>query len=166
MNILLNSRLYGAVNFLKEFASARGTYASVHLLPESNKRLYKFCRDTLKSTCNPQDLTAQDEYHITTTYTRNKIYLKNRMVKVTLRKEHFKWELLGDKRDNLVLIVKEKVLDSLSKEAINKGATWDYPTYKPHINVCNNFSGSIKGLPLPDFNLTTWFYVSEPLKED
>lgn len=135
-----------------------GTYASVHLTRTSKARLYKYFKDVIPR------LKDQDSFHITTTYTKRILDIQTKIVAVNLYSKHFKYEKFGD--TVLVLRVNHPALEKLFLESRKAGATWDFPSYKPHITLSTEFPSDIANLPpLPDFNLYTSKHIVEELED-
>jgi len=143
---------------------AKGTYAYVSITKPSSKKLFDLYKDINGGIA----VTPKDDYHITTTYSRNMVKLRSKPVYLRLEKEHFSFGILGDNNNYLVLKVKHEQLNELHQEAMDKGGTWDYPEYIPHISLCSNFVGGGKemnSLELPDFDIGVFGYYVEELKE-
>jgi len=135
-----------------------GTYASLHITRTSKARLYNYFKEHIPR------LQNQDKFHITTTHTKRILDIQTRIVTVNLYSRHFKYEKFGE--TVLVLRVKHQILEKLFIESKKAGATWDFPSYKPHITLSTEFPSDIANLPpLPDFNLYTTKHVVEPLDD-
>lgn len=141
---------------------SNGTYACVRLNLLSSIRLYKHYQRRIPG------LEFWDKYHITTTYTKEPITgLQNKFIPITLSQRHFKYEIFGETKNVLVLRVRNHILNQLWREGRALGATWNFPTYKPHITLSNSFSGNKNNLPpIPSFDLRAEKYVVQPLKDD
>lgn len=127
----------------------------------SSKRLHRY----LSSYFGKHQITPIDKFHITTTFSKRVIRgLVPTPVSVTLRHEDFEYEVFDGDSRVLVLRVKHPKLNQLFNKAKQLGATWDFPTYKPHITLINDFKGREANLPpLPHFDLFADEYVVEPL---
>lgn len=135
-----------------------GTYASVHLTRTSKAKLTSHFKNYIPR------LKEQDSFHITTTYTKRILDIKSKIVAVNLYSKHFKYEKFGD--TVLVMRVYHPVLEKLFLESRKAGATWDFPSYRPHITLSTEFPSDIANLPpLPDFNLYTSRHIVEPLDD-
>lgn len=136
-----------------------GTYGSVLLTNKSCARLYDYLSPYVA------DLEPPEKYHITTIYTKNILPLTSQRLLINLSSEYFKYEKFSDTL--LVLRVEHSILHHLFEKAIRLGATWDFPSYKPHITLSTNFPSDISNLPdPPDFWLYTTEHRIEPLKDD
>lgn len=158
MRYLTNVAESFGIEIAKAPMNIDGTYAAAKLTKDSAINLYMYYKNHIK------DLERPRKFHITTTFSRKVIELKPKSVNIKLNKTKFKYELLGDNREVLVLRVENPILDKLFDEGMKAGATWDYPDYKAHITLCTKFNGTLEELPpTPNFNLYCDKYYVEPL---
>ncbi|QIG70188.1 hypothetical protein EVB87_088 [Rhizobium phage RHph_N28_1] len=138
---------------------AAGTYAAVWLNANSAAALYKHYRQFVDS----ENLEAAKDFHITTTYSKMPVDIPlTKISPFTLNPDYFEHEAFGDL---LVLRVKHKKLDELWSMACALGASWDYPTYKPHITISQKRLLIDRPPPVPDFPLVVSRYKVEPLND-
>jgi len=72
--------------------------------------------------------------------------------------------MFGDDRSLLVMKVAAPELESLHREAVAMGASYDYPEFNAHLTLSDSFGGDASSLPqLPDFDLVADRYIVEPL---
>lgn len=136
----------------------KGTYGSVHITKASQRKLHEYFKGVIPN------LQEASKFHVTTIYTKKIIDIESSIAAVTLSSKDFKYEKFGE--NVLVLRVKNEVLNRLHKEAKSKGATWDFPSYKPHITLSTTFPTDLANLPpLPDFNLYTTRHIVEELED-
>lgn len=139
-------------------ADEPGTYAAVWLSKQSAILMYSYYRKHVKN------LEASDELHATTTYSRTPVDIPQHTIRVRL--QPLRYELFGETKNVLVLVVQNKILDALHKEGRDAGAEWDHPEYIPHITLSTNFTGNIEGLPpVPTFPIVVDRYTVESLKD-
>lgn len=157
-------------NLIKELAEEStkpealpGTYAAFWLSKTSANQLYEFYKPFIK------DLEKPEDFHITTTYSRVPVpALKNKTAKIKLDHNFFQLDLLGQghMKEYLVLKVDHPALQAAWKLAMKNGATWDFPTFIPHISLCTKFKGnSVVNIPVPDFDLECDNYKVDELKD-
>ena len=66
----------------------------------------------------------------------------------------------------LVLRIRCAWIETRHKEAKELGATWDFPSFIPHISICKVFKGlNVRNLKLPTFKLVLAKEYAEELKE-
>lgn len=137
-----------------------GTYAAVWLDRSSARALYTYFRKYIGA----ENLEAAKDFHITTTYSKAPVDIPLTKIKpFTLDPAYFEYEQFGDL---LVLRVKHKVLNELWQKAKDLGASWDFPTYKPHITISQKRLLIDKLPPVPNFPLVVSRYKIDPLKDD
>lgn len=149
------------LNMLKTriaIAAAPGTYAA--MWPTATSK-----NDLLKYFDKVPDLV--DDFHVTTTYSRNPVPLRNRSLDIVLDHRHFAYDMFGENKNVLVMKVNHPNLDRLWQKAMSLGATWDHEQYMPHITLSSNFGGDLSVLPpTPTFDITLDRYIVDVLKED
>lgn len=140
-------------------ANAPGTYAAMWPTRESHQKLQDHFSQYI------DDLV--EDFHVTTTYSRKPLKLKNAAITIRLKPADFSYDMFGESKNVLVLKVKHPLLDKLWQKAIDKGATWDHDEYSPHISLCSSYKGGEDNLPpLPKFDILLTHYKVEELKED
>lgn len=138
-----------------------GTYSALWLSPSSANSLYEFYRPILKS-----KLEKAKNFHVTITYSKfiPDIKFRTEKMNVILDPRKFKLTKFGD--TILVLETPNVALQVLHSNEAKLGATWDFPSYSPHITLSTNYKGSVDNLPIPSFPLRCTKYKAEPLRED
>lgn len=137
--------------FLNEGASD-GTYAAFKLTHQSALQLQSFMQHT-----NIPGLVPPHDYHITTVFSRNTIdYEPEHYEPITV--QPIGYELLGRPGDDpvLVLRVEHPKLNERFEHARALGASWDFPSYKPHITLTEKLSGmsvDVNLLAVPTFGI-------------
>ena len=145
-----------------------GTYAAFRLTEEAGAKLRAFVASIL-----PDSLPLEDaeEYHITTTYSRQVIDYKPQP-QTMAGAIAVSYEYFGrpDKPPVLVLRVEHPLLHISHQNALALGATHDFPDYLPHITLTKKLvsrSVDLKNLPLPNWPIELGAeYTSELRKED
>lgn len=145
----------------KEEASSMdgaGTYAAVWLTSQSAQRIVQYYRKYIPN------LEPADKLHITTTFSRKPVKLAQHKFVIPL--SAMRYELFGDSKNVLVLVVRHPLLDALHKEGRDVGAEWDFESYIPHITLSTEFTGTVDDLPpVPTFPIKAGRYTVEPLKD-
>ena len=137
-----------------------GTYAAFKIEPESAEKLSDWLQQN--SVVNPAD---PESFHITTVYSRNPLNdyeCHSGGFDVT----PLEWQIFGQpEKSYLVLIVGHLKLDQAWNDAKEAGASWDYPSYEPHISVSQATPRHEIVVPhsLPDFSIRVAEEYSEPL---
>lgn len=134
----------------------QGTYAAVWLSSASATRLFHHFDGRVAN------LEPASSYHITTTYSKKVVALPPRiLIPMVLRCAYFQYDVFGT---NLVMKVKHEHLNTLFDAAKKLGATWDFPTYQPHITLSTNYTTG-KLPPLPAFDVIGASYRVEELRD-
>lgn len=93
-----------------------------------------------------EDLVDPKSLHVTVIYSKKDVDEKS--IKVDNNSlyyipENTHLEKFGD---YLVMVVNSPYLQDRFKYFESKGCSYDYPKYKPHISLCENFTGNIETL--------------------
>jgi hypothetical protein len=138
-----------------------GTYASYKLTPRSADKLMNWIIDN--DITSP---TPKEELHVTTTYSRADVDLvpsdKNNIV---LNPSGYS---IGVLKNALVLHIESDELTKVHDDALDAGATSDYPSYKPHITLSYDAEANeelIRNLVPPTFEITLSHEEIMPLRE-
>lgn len=90
--------------------------------------------DEIRSIFPDIKMQPADNLHITVSYSREDVVgLKSRKYEVEVTPKKF--ELLGENKDVLVLVVESKELDDRHEEIKDMGATYDWGDYKAHLTI-------------------------------
>lgn len=145
-----------------------GTYAAFRLTKEAEGKLHAFVASIL-----PDSLPLEDpeEYHITTTYSRQVIkYEPGPQQDVAVVATSYEYFGRPDSQPVLVLRVEHPLLHNCHNNALALGATHDFPDYLPHITLTKKLvarSVDLKNLPLPSWNIELAAeYTNDLRKED
>lgn len=129
-----------------------GTYIPVLPSAASAAELSKFVHDNIPDTS--EEIVSPEEYHCTVIYSKkplknfDKSYLDRAL---PLQATANRWTLFNT---CLVLEIESNNLTRLNRTITRVyGATSDYPTYRPHITVDQNYKGKLPS-KLPGFNIT------------
>jgi len=137
---------------------APGTYAAVWLTSQSAQRIIQYYKKSV------QNLEPASELHSTTTYSRTPIKLAKHTFVIPLTA--LRYELFGEEKNVLVLVVDHPLLHALHKEGLDAGGSWDFPEYIPHITLSTKFTGTLEDLPpVPTFPIKAGRYTVEPIKD-
>lgn len=113
--------------------------------------------------------TTVDDYHITIAYSRTDInnYVPDDSSIVIYPSQFMELKPLGDE-GAVVLACSVNELSLRWKDLIDDGATWDYPSYTPHISITYNKPEGmdLSSVVLPDFPIVLLGEKSEPLDLD
>ena len=122
------------------------TYCAFKVRESSSKQLYHWLRKDMG--CLEQDLVPWENYHVTTAYSKTPFF-----------PELFKFTgTHGTARGYLKLGESTTVIElecwdaeDCFKSHIRNGASWDYPTYTPHITISYEplFNVPIRNFPIP-----------------
>lgn len=148
------------LEYLTEARKTNGTYAAFRLAPEVREGLVKLAKGFgVENPC------PADELHITTVYSNVPIEYEPSKKKIVVKP--IGYDLFGENKNVLVLKVEHPHLHERFKTAMKAGATWDYPTYQPHITLSTEVSPGfiVSSLPLPTFPLDTGNEYAEPLTD-
>lgn len=135
---------------LLKVASA-GLYVAVEPILSSNILLQEWAASN--------GIEPRDDYHVTVLYSRKVVHVDKQ-----LNVEHFASPMRFDRFGNSLVLLLEAPTLSLRHEALmSRGATYDFPVYKPHITLV----GEAKEIPdpkmLPNFRLVLGNEYFEPL---
>ncbi|RYF11003.1 MAG: hypothetical protein EOO77_20345 [Oxalobacteraceae bacterium] len=109
------------------------------------------------------------EYHTTIVYSKSPVYWKaEHDVGKTARATRWEvWPSHKSGKQVLVLHLESNYLTTRFDLAMSRGASYDFPDYKPHISfsydIPEDFDAS--KLPVPDFDLIIDKEIAEPLKD-
>lgn len=141
---------------------ASGLYVSVKYTAETEARLSAYAREHKI----PNPVSAK-KYHTTVVYSRAPIYWRAQE-ELGTTVEAVAWEVWQDHEDKpiLVLRVDSPYLRERFKTAMDRGASYDYPDFNPHITF-SYYVGEFDAakLPLPDFALELDKEIAEPLAD-
>jgi hypothetical protein len=143
---------------------APGTYVGVRFSSETVEGLKRY-QDEYKVP-NPLD---PEKFHTTVVYSREPIKWE---AETKLEDEECaaKGFTVFDARDGtkcLVLLLDSEYLHDRFDHAIEVGASYDFPDYKPHITLSYDIGHfDIKKLPTPDFDITLDHEYVEELKKN
>lgn len=151
------------IDFIAEGKAKGGLYVSLLPSPESRDAIFDFCQKN-----NIPNLVAKDELHSTVVYSRS--HVENQSIKefkMPVSATVNGWEVLPSKDDGSVLTMKLKSSDMRKVNAAfrDRGATSDYPTYKPHITVALDWKGSPPTVK-PSLSLSFGTFEVKPLDLD
>lgn len=110
-----------------------------------------------------------DDYHITIAYSRSDIkdYIPKDNKIVVYPSQIMEIKPLGSE-GAVVLACSINEVSLRWKELVDNGATWDYPSYTPHITITYNKPDDmdLSKIKLPDFPIILLGEKSEPLNLD
>lgn len=154
---------------LRQYAKHKdGTYVSMDLTPESRELLDNYVEMSLGLT----ERVDPSTYHITIIYSRTPVPSAEQYQGLG-NQESAKvvgYEIFPTKNDGKCLVMR---LDcpyaiSLNQRLVSKGATSDYPEYKPHLTIAYDITQEIDPtlLPIPQFELKFEPVKVAPLEPD
>lgn len=157
-------RLLSEIEELDEKRITEGTYGAVRFSPETNAKLKKFVEDNGIPEPN-------DDLHTTTIYSRKKISfnaLGEFKTPIKVSPKSYSFDLFGEDKDTLVLKFKSDFLKMRWQIAMDLGATYDFPEYKPHVSLSYKVPKDfdLSSLPLPDFALEIVEEYTKELSDD
>jgi hypothetical protein len=140
-----------------------GVYCAVRFAGDTIANLSK-----LVKSLDLYERTPFGDFHTTTTYSTKPVpYIAAGVIDVIIPYTTFKYELFGPNHDTLVLTFKSQKLQELHGKARTLGASWDYPSYIPHVTLGKVIPPfDVSTLPLPKFNLHITDEYSTPLHTD
>lgn len=141
-------------------ASQDGVYAAYHIAPEAKEALASHVKAMgIKNPCDPAT------YHITTVYSRKPIKYKPSTDAITVHP--IGYALFGHPDKVLVLKVEHPRLHERFNEAMKAGATWDYPSFQPHITLATKVDPDldVSQLVVPRFTIDTGPEYTEALSD-
>lgn len=145
-----------------EEAPAHGLYVCAKFTKDTVKRLTAFA-----SELGIKNLIPAAKFHTTIVYSKAPIYWRaEHNIGHTARAK--RWEVWSDHKTGkpvLVLHVESDYLRTRFKLAMDRGASYDFPTYNPHISFSYDAGEGFdeSNLPLPDFNIVLDKEIAEPL---
>ena len=131
----------------------KGTYVSVKVV--NYYRLLSFYQE--------QSTGINEDLHCTIAYSQNEFYHKPCKTFITIKPEDF----IGiEKFDGaIVLTFKSDELHKRHKKCLEEGASYDYPSYIPHIAITYDVTDNTD-FKLPDFNIILGAEEVEELDEE
>ncbi len=139
-----------------------GTYICADLSRESANKLLKWAKENgITDTIDAADM------HTTITYSRKKVdeakeYMDSVKFPISAKPKHFSIFPMQNGKKCLVLEVESKELNKHHKTIQKEyGATYDYPTYKPHITLTYDYTGDDVPKDIPDISLSYNSYKME-----
>lgn len=138
--------------FEAQRSSVTGIYVAAHYTDETADRLREF-QDSLDIP-NPSD---PDDFHTTIVYSKRRIHWRceHDCHWPVTPKGWAVWKDRDGKKSTLVMLVESPYLRTRFKLAMDRGASYDFPDYNPHISfsydVPHDFDTS--KLPLPQFDM-------------
>lgn len=146
---------------LQEPKTTAGLYVAAYFTPETESSLEQFLHDH----AIPEPIPA-DKFHTTIVYSRKAVYWRAE-TDINQPAEPLAWEVWLDhkKKHILVLKLKSGYLFDRHKLAMDRGASYDFPQYNPHItfsyDVGPGFDAS--NLPLPQFEIVIDKEIAKPI---
>jgi len=139
-----------------------GIYAAYNLHPNTVKAIVEWA-----NTNGLQDkMVPPEEFHLTTVYSREPFPYR------PAKKENFQvkfkeFKILGDKGGTLVLVVDSQYLHNLFDHRRSLGASWDFPSYIPHITVAKNVDeADLDALSIPNIKFILTDEYKDKLDDD
>lgn len=146
---------------LKEEPST-GLYVCAKFTPETVEKLAAFA----KPLGIPNALPASS-YHTTIVYSKQPVFWRC-MHDAGFPAKPVRWEVWSDHKTEkpvLVLHVESDFLRTRFDLAMDRGASYDFPDYQPHVSFSYDAEGiDPSTLPLPDFDLIIDKEIAQPLK--
>lgn len=117
------------------------------------------------------ELIDTDEMHVTITYSKNPVDWiamgQSWQKEIEIEKGGPRVnELFGPDLNTLVLTFPGGDLNYRHNEMVDKGASWDWPTYQPHITIGYQFKGDISQIKPWDGEIELGPEIFEPLDEN
>lgn len=141
-----------------------GTYVAFEMRDDSKDLLDNFVAMNLglDERINP------DEYHTTVIYSRTPVPQAEQFEgKMSASANVIGYEVFPTKTGDkcLVMRLQSTQAEFLNKKLTEMGATSDYDSYKPHVTICYNYTGSndVSTLPTPQFTLNFDKLTVKPL---
>lgn len=143
---------------------SEGLYGAVKFLSTTNSRLYHFAKE--HDIPNP---VKSEDYHTTFIYSRKSVPIKT-LGKlpdpVEIKHSTFEWDLFGPSKNILVIKFESMFLHYRWKYAMDRGASYDFPEYIPHVTLSYDAEGfDHSKLPLPKFDLYIGEEYTKPLED-
>lgn len=140
----------------------KGTYAFLGLSQKSRERIHSWLEDR-----GFENLVNPDEYHTTVVYSHKYIPgLATYNPPMPILAEVKGWHVFPSQSGSncLVLDVDDDLIQRIHSAAAEMGATWDFPEFKPHITVSNNYPYAEIPEEYPNFKVTFVSFSVEELK--
>jgi len=123
-------------------------YVALRVMPGSAKALQTWMADQ-----GVQNPVPPDELHITTVYSRTPVPLyqladRPEEMAEQLRPDSYELGILGEE-GALVMFVESRSAMASHEYAASLGASWDYPSYRPHVTLSYAPGTSIPAEPPP-----------------
>jgi DNA/RNA endonuclease G (NUC1) len=135
-----------------------GTYAAFELTEKSNKELYQWIESNRIVSATPQN-----ELHVTTTFSLKNVEIEPSKKQIRIPKETYS---IAVYKDALVLEIQSEELQKIHKAARLAGATYSFPSYKPHITISYDAKANKDFLDnpnVPTFDIILSHEVVKPL---
>lgn len=151
---------------LYEFINhSNGTYTCVKPTLETNAKILEYVNKyelQKYGTCLPAH-----EYHTTIVYSKVPVpSLEELSPEFPIKAQFKNFSLFGEEKDVLVAELHCSELQNLFNLSIKRGATSDWPDYKPHLTLVEDVHTAVnlRSLPLIDFDIVYDLYEVAPLK--
>lgn len=145
-----------------------GTYVGVRFSEDTVKALAE-----LQEKCQVPNPLDKTEFHTTVVYSRTEIEWWPEHDLSDCKVTPKGWEVFKqrDGKNCLVLLLDSDYLHSRFALAMDRGATYDFPDYQPHITLSYDIGDfSVDNLPVPDIEIEIDHEYDQPLiigwKED
>lgn len=146
---------------LSDRLAGQPLYAALRVSPGSANALHNWA--LAQGIAEP---VAAGELHITTVYSRTPVPLYRTLdsqARETLYPSGYRLALFGEPDSPaLVLLVESDLARSSHDYAVDLGAQFDYPVYRPHITLAYGFTGTMPAEP-PPFAIEVGDEFAEPI---
>ena len=151
---------------LKDIVPLKGTYVGLRVLSPANSQLYSHF---VEAKIPVKKSTFDKRLHMTVIYSRK--HCPNLKVSPAIKHvaEFIDYDIFTGSGTERVLVIKLSAPSIIARHVqlmAENNATYDYPTFIPHITISYDFTGDIIGLPPIDFPIILGEEYSEDLKLD
>ena len=126
-------------------------------------------KDMLTKYFNKQNIKVPKDLHTTIAYSKKNFNYVINESDVVIKPEDMKgFDLFGDNKNILVMLINSPELTSRFNTTIDSGAVYDYKEYQPHITLSYDYNGTVDDLSnliLPDFDIILGNEYEEDLDE-
>lgn len=111
------------------------------------------------------EVIPNDELHCTIAYSKKDFEYTISKDDIFVSEFNSKLEPLGNDGAVVLKIYSQELQDRFNR-CINAGATYDYPSYKPHITISYKEIENLDDIIQPDFDIVLGDEYTNPLDED
>jgi len=111
------------------------------------------------------EVIPEDELHCTIAYSKKDFEYTLSKEDIYIPESSSKLEKLGDAGAIVLKIYSQELQDRFNR-CINAGATYDYPSYKPHITISYSEVDNLENIKQPDFDIILGDEYTNELEED